>query len=120
MVDIDRLVRVLVKAAAEERTLTYGQLLAFFDRRVTPVTVAALCRDLGHACRRIEAEGGPDLACLVVRKSDGLPGEGYFTACRAEGSYDGPTTGAEAERFIRTRQQAAFAYARGRTPTVDV
>lgn len=112
MVDIDRLERVLLQAAAEGHALTYGQILAFFGHRVTPVRVGALCRDLGAVCRRVEARGGPDLACLVVRKSDGLPGEGYFTALRDDGSYDGPATGPRAAGFVRGRQEAAFAFAR--------
>jgi hypothetical protein len=112
MVDIDRLERVLLQAAAEEHALTYGQILAFFGRRVTPIQVSALCRDLGLVCRRVEARGGPDLACLVVRKSDSLPGEGYFVAMRSERHYDGPPTGPQAHAFIRQRQELAYAFAR--------
>ena len=112
MVDIDRLERVLLQAAAEGHALTYGQLLTFFGFRVTPIRVSALCRDLGVACRRVEARGGPDLACLGVRKGDGLPGEGYFTSLRADGRYDGPATGPRAASFVRERQDAAFAYAK--------
>ena len=52
MVDLDRLERVLIQAARERRPVTYGQILAFFERKVTRITVAALCRDLGEVCRR--------------------------------------------------------------------
>ena len=68
LVDLDRLERVLIQAARERRALTYGQLLAFFERRVTRITVGALCRDLGRVERRRQGDGWPDLACLVVRK----------------------------------------------------
>jgi hypothetical protein len=114
MVDLDHLQHLLLRAARERRAVTYGELLAFFERRVTRITVAALCRDLGAVCRRIEAAGGPDLACLVVRKADGLPGEGYFLPLRAEGSWAGPCTGPEALAFVRARQEAAFAWAAAR------
>lgn len=110
MVDLDLLEHLLVGAARERRALTYGQILGFFERRVTRVTVGALCRDLGSVCGRIEAKGGPDLACLVVRKSDGLPGEGYFTAVRRDGFYDGPSSGGEAVSWVRQRQGQAFAH----------
>jgi hypothetical protein len=110
MVDLDRLERVLIEAARERRPVTYGQLLAFFGRKVTRITVAALCRDLGRVCDRVEARGGPDMACLVVRKSDGLPGEGYFACLRQEAGYVGPSTGPEAERLLRQRQARAFAH----------
>lgn len=110
MVDLDRLERVLVQAARERRPVTYGQLLAFFERKVTRITVGALCRDLGLVCRRAEAAGAPDLACLVVRKSDGLPGEGWFAGERRQGGYTGASVGDEAVRWLRLRQERAFAH----------
>ena len=113
MVDLDRLERVLIGAAREGRPVTYGQLLAYFSRRVTRITVGALCRDLAHVERRREGQGWPDLACLVVRRSDGLPGEGYFASLHAEGAYDGPTAGPAAEAVVRERQARARAWAEG-------
>jgi hypothetical protein len=111
VVDLDRLEGALVAAARERRTLTYGELLAFFERRLTRITVAALCRDLGLMERRRAGEGWPDLACLVVRKSDGLPGGGYFASLREEGAYAGPPDGPAARALARSRQEAAFAWA---------
>lgn len=113
MIDLDRLERVLVQAAREGRAVTYGQVLAFFGWKVTPVTVGALCRDLGRVEERRRQEGWPDLACLVVRKSDALPGEGYFTSVRAAGLYAGPGTGPPAEAFVRNRQSRAREWAEG-------
>lgn len=110
MVDLERLEAVLVQAARERRPVTYGQLLGYFGRKVTRITVGALCRDLGLVCRRVEAQGGPDLAVLVVRKSDGLPGEGYFGSLRAEGLHEGPSTGPAAEALVRRRQEEVFAF----------
>lgn len=114
MVDLDLLEHRLLAIALAGRPATYGELLAFFERRVTPVTVRALCRDLGRVCDRIEAQDGPDLACLVVRASDRLPGAGYFQAMRAAGLYAGPDAGDEAERFVADAQARAQAYARAR------
>ena len=114
MVDLDLLEHRLLAAALAGRSLTYGVLLAFIERRVTPITVRALCRDLGRVGDRIEALGGPDLACLVVRASDRLPGAGYFQAMRAAGLYAGPDAGDEAERFVADAQARAHAYARAR------
>lgn len=114
MVDLDRLERVLIQAALEERPVTYGQVLAFFGWKVTQITVGALCRDLGRIDERRAGEGWPDLACLVVRKSDGLPGEGYFTSIRDSGAYAGPSIGPPAVAFIRARQSRATHWARSR------
>ena len=111
MVDLDLLEGRLLAAARQGGPVTYGALLAFFQRRVTPITVRALCRDLGRVCARIEARGGPDLACLVVRASDGLPGAGYFQGLREAGRYDGPDTGTPAVRFVRAEQARARAWA---------
>ena len=114
MVDLDRLERVLIQAALEERSVTYGQVLAFFGWKVTQITVGALCRDLGRIDERRAAEGWPDLACLVVRKSDGLPGAGYFTSIRDAGEYAGPSIGPPAVAFVRARQARAAHWARAR------
>ena len=111
MVDLDRLERVLIQAAVEGRPVTYGQLLAYFGWKVTQVTVGALCRDLGRVHARHRGEGWPDLACLVVRKSDGMPGEGYFSSLRTEGAYDGPSVGPAAAKLVKTRQAHAHAWA---------
>ena len=112
MVDLDRLERILIQSARERRPVTYGQLLAMFERKVTRITVSALCRDLGRVEERRAGEGWPDLACLVVRKSDGLPGEGYFDSLRREHAYAGPSVGEAAAAFIRARQERAFAWVR--------
>lgn len=113
MVDLDRLERVLIQAARERQPVTYGQLLAYFGWKVTRITVAALCRDLGRIEERRQGEGWPDLACLVVRRSDGLPGEGYFADLRRENRYAGPSIGEAAETFVRARQERAFRWAAG-------
>jgi hypothetical protein len=114
VVDLDRLERVLIQSAVEGRPVTYGQVLAFFGWKVTQVTVGALCRDLGRIEARRHGEGWPDLACLVVRKSDRLPGEGYFNSLRSAGRYAGPSVGAAAERLVASRQARAQAWARER------
>lgn len=118
MVDLDRLERVLIQAALERRPVTYGQLLAFFEWKVTQITVAALCRDLGRVADRREGCGWPDLASLVVHKSDGMPGEGYFASLRAEGAYAGPSQGPAAAAFVRRRQEEAFAWASVQAPAL--
>jgi hypothetical protein len=107
LIDLDRLERVLIQAAREGRAVTYGQVLAFFGWKVTPVTVGALCRDLGRVEERRRREAWPDLACLVVRRSDAMPGEGYFAALRAAGDYAGPSVGPAAEAWVRARQAGA-------------
>ncbi len=48
---------------------------------------------------------------LVVRESDGLPGQGWWVGGTALLlGYDGPWEGASAARFIREQQEAVFRY----------
>lgn len=110
MVDIDRLDALLVRAAREGRTLCYADVLAHFGQRITPRRVFALGRDLGEVCRRNRARGEPELAVLVVRKADGLPGEGFFRSARQEGLYDGPPSGLRARAYIRDEQERVFEF----------
>lgn len=84
MLDADRLERALVEAARSGRTVSYRQLLGLFGRKVGPNNVRALMRVLAEVCRRSEARGEPELACLVVREADGMPGEGYFVGTPGE------------------------------------
>ena len=112
MVDRDLLEQRLHAAALAGTPVTYGALLAFFERRVAPNNVRALCRDIGIVTSRIEAAGGPDFACLVVRASDGLPGAGYFRSLRDAGRYNGPDTGPEADAFVAQQQVLAQLYAK--------
>jgi hypothetical protein len=55
-----------------------------------------------------------------VRRSDGLPGEGYFASLRAEGAYDGPVEGPAASAFVRERQAQAAEWATARDGADDV
>ncbi|MGH6895471.1 MAG: ribose-phosphate pyrophosphokinase [Geminicoccaceae bacterium] len=110
VVDIDRLEALLIEAARARRSLTYAEVLAHFGIRITPRRVYALCRDLGAVCERNRARGEPELAVLVVRKSDRLPGEGFFHSLWRDGAYDGPATGPAAEAFIRREAEGVFAH----------
>ncbi len=123
LVDIDALEALLIEAARERRSMTYAEVLAHFGIRITPRRVYALCRDLGEVCARNRARGEPELAVLVVRKADRLPGEGFFHGYWRDGVYDGPSTGGAAAAFIRAETERVFAYfarATGSGPGTEV
>jgi hypothetical protein len=94
--------------------MTYAEVLAQFGIKITPRRVYALCRDLGVVCARNRARGEPELAVLVVRKVDRLPGEGFFHGYWRDGVYEGPSTGAPAQAFIRAETERVFAFFAGR------
>ena len=109
----------LVAAARAGVALSYGELLEHLGYRFTRPKMRALCAMLGDIDRDSEARGEPELAVLVVRQSDGLPGQGWWVAGggRARG-YEGPWEGPEAARFIRSVQRETFAFWQSRNETV--
>ncbi len=110
MVDVDELERLLIQAASERRTLAYSDVLSHFGKRTTPIRVFALCRDLGEVSERNRVRGEPELAVLVVRKTDRLPGEGFFRGAWTDGDYDGPATGQRAKAYISMLTERVFDY----------
>jgi len=109
----------LVAAAKAGIALSYGELLEHLGYRFTRPKMRALCAMLGDIDREAEARGEPELAVLVVRQSDGIPGQGWWVAGggRIRG-YAGPWEGPEAARFIRAVQRETFAFWQSRNETV--
>ncbi|NJB91153.1 hypothetical protein GGR90_003355 [Sphingopyxis italica] len=113
--DAPRIRAILIAAAREGRSVSYSELLGDLGFRFTRPKMRAVCKTLEEVDRLSAAGGEPDLAVLVVRESDRLPGQGWWVGGAALLlGYDGPWEGAAAARFIRERQQAAFDYWAGR------
>ena len=66
----------------------------------------ALCKVLAFVDDEAEARGEPELAVLVVRQSDGLPGQGWWVGGAKKHGYAGLWEGPKARR---THPQAAGA-----------
>ena len=101
----------LVAAAAAGHALTYSELLNLLGYDFSRPKMRALCAVLGFVDDEAEALGEPELAVLVVRQSDGLPGQGWWVAGAAEkhghkGSWKGPA----AKTLVKRLQGQAFAY----------
>jgi len=108
----------LVAAAEAGVALSYGELLEQLGYRFTRPKMRALCAMLGDIDRAAEMRGEPELAVLVVRRSDGLPGQGWWVGGggRSRG-YEGPWQGPEAARFVRAVQGETFAFWQSRNET---
>ena len=108
----------LVAAARAGVSLTYAELLERLGYAFSRPKMRALCSILGTVDEEAEARGEPELAVLVVRQSDGLPGQGWWVAggARSRG-YAGPWEGPEARRFIDKVQAETFAYWDASEPT---
>lgn len=109
----------LVAAAKAGLALSYGELLEHLGYRFSRPKMRALCAMLGLIDRECEARGEPELAVLVVRQSDGIPGQGWWVAGGGSArGYQGPWEGPEAARFIRNVQGETFAFWQSRNETV--
>jgi hypothetical protein len=119
LADHDEVRAHLVAAAKAGVALSYGELLEHLGYRFSRPKMRQLCAMLGDIDRAAEARGEPELAVLVVRQSDGLPGQGWWVAGggRMRG-YDGLWQGPEAARFIRQVQGETFAFWQSRNETV--
>jgi hypothetical protein len=100
----------LVGAATAGQALTYSEVLERLGYAFSRPKMRQLCAVLGAVDEEAAMRGEPELAVLVVRQSDGLPGQGWWVAGggRSRG-YAGPWEGPEAARFIASVQQETFA-----------
>ena len=103
----------LVDTARAGRPLTYSALLEGLGHKFSRPKMRALCKTL-DAIDRDRAKGEPELAVLVVRQSDGLPGQGWWIGTAERYGYDGEWEGRAAARFVEGLQAAVFAYWRKR------
>jgi len=109
--DPDEVRAHLVAAAAAGHPLTYSELLAQLGHGFSRPKMRALCKTLAAVDGEAETRGEPELAVLVVRQSDGLPGQGWWVGGGSSAhGYAGPWEGAEAARFVARVQQKAFDY----------
>ncbi|QDH33661.1 ribose-phosphate pyrophosphokinase [Porphyrobacter sp. YT40] len=102
---------LLIEAARTRQVFTYGALLGILGHTFTRPLMRQLCKVLDRIDEDGRAAGEPGLAVLVVRQSDGLPGQGWFVG-RTEVHDDLPREweGPEARRYTEARQAEAFDY----------
>lgn len=109
-------VEALVQAAARSgRAMSYSETLQLLGMRFTRPKMRALCKVLDRVDQRAEAAGQPELAVLVVREGDGLPGQGWWVGRdHNRDKYKGPWEGEEAAAYIAKVQKRAFRYWKNR------
>ena len=98
----------LIGAATARRSLTYAELLERLGYGFSRPRMRQLCAVLGEVDSIGAARGEPELAVLVVRQSDGLPGQGWWIGAAGQHGYVGPWEGPDARRFVEALQQASF------------
>ncbi|WP_294003041.1 ribose-phosphate pyrophosphokinase [Sphingomonas sp.] len=101
----------LVAAASAGHGLTYSELLERLGYGFSRPKMRALCKTLGAVDAEAADRGEPELAVLVARQSDGLPGQGWWVAGGGSAhGYKGPWEGAKAARFIKQLQRRTLDY----------
>jgi hypothetical protein len=109
--DVARVRGLLIAAARAGEAMSYAGLLGELGHRFTRPKMRALCKTLTAIDEAGTAAGEPELAVLVVRESDGLPGQGWWTGGHALAlGHDAPWQGPEARALVRHLQEAAFTY----------
>jgi hypothetical protein len=101
---------ILVASARAGEPITYSEVLGLLGHRFTRPKMRALCKVLAFVDDEAAQLGEPELAVLVVRQSDGLPGQGWWIGGAPKHGYTGLWEGPKAARLIRKIQRAAFDY----------
>jgi hypothetical protein len=101
---------ILISAARARESITYSEVLALLGHHFTRPKMRALCKVLSYVDDEAESRGEPELAVLVVRQSDGLPGQGWWVGGAPKHGYTGLWEGPKAAKLIRTLQGQAFDY----------
>jgi hypothetical protein len=100
----------LIGCAAAAHPITYSELLNSLGHEFSRPKMRALCKVLARIDEDGAEPGEPELAVLVVRQSDGLPGQGWWVGCGEAHGHSGVWEGPEARRLIDRLQAQAFDY----------
>jgi len=105
---------ILVASAQAGQAISYSEVLGLLGHHFSRPKMRQLCKVLGYVDDEAAARGEPELAVLVVRQSDGLPGQGWWIGGAKKHRYTGLWEGPKAARLIRKIQREAFDYWAGR------
>jgi hypothetical protein len=103
--DVDAIEVILQTSAADGQALSYSELLLMLGYRFTRPKMRALCKVLDVIDQRAAAQGEPELAVLVVREGDRLPGQGWWVGRH---DHQSAWTGPSAVAFIAALHAKAF------------
>jgi hypothetical protein len=105
---------ILVASARAGSPISYSETLELLGHHFTRPKMRALCTVLSFVDEEAEERGEPELAVLVVRQSDGLPGQGWWVGGAKKHEYKGLWEGPSAVKLIRKLQRQAFEFWAGR------
>jgi hypothetical protein len=101
---------ILIASAQAGQAISYSEILGLLGHAFTRPKMRALCKVLSFVDDEAEQRGEPELAVLVVRQSDRLPGQGWWVSGAKKHGHTGLWEGPKAARLIRKVQAQTFAY----------
>jgi len=107
---------ILIASARAGQAISYSEMLALLGHDFSRPKMRQLCKVLGRVDDEAEERGEPELAVLVVRLSDGLPGQGWWVGGARKHGYKGLWEGPGAAKFVKKLQARAFEHWAGRGP----
>ena len=110
LADPEEVRAILVASAKAGEPITYSETLALLGHHFTRPKMRALCKVLARVDEEAAELGEPELAVLVVRQSDGLPGQGWGVGSAETHGHRGSWEGPGARRLVDRLQGEAFAY----------
>jgi hypothetical protein len=114
LADPEEVRAILIASAQAGEAITYSEVLALLGHQFTRPKMRALCKVLACVDDEAEARGEPELAVLVVRQSDRLPGQGWWIEGARKHGFTGLWEGPGAAKLIRKVQRRAFEFWAGR------
>lgn len=105
---------ILIASAKAGEPISYSEMLELLGHHFTRPKMRALCKVLGHVDDKAAELGEPELAVLVVRQSDRLPGQGWWVGGARKHGFKGQWEGPAATKLIRKLHAQAFDYWAGR------
>jgi hypothetical protein len=101
---------ILIASAQAGEAISYSEVLSLLGHHFSRPKMRALCKVLAYVDDEAEERGEPELAVLVVRQSEGLPGHGWWVGGAKKHGYTGLWEGPKAMKLIRKLQRQAFDY----------
>jgi len=109
MFDPQEIREILLAYARAGESITYSEMLEALGHRFSRPKMRQLCAALGDVDAYGRGRGEPELAVLVVRQSDRLPGQGWWVSGGA-GGHTGDWEGPDARRHVALLQRLVFDY----------
>jgi len=107
--DLEMIEAILQATARAGKVVSYSEMLGQLGYHFSRPKMRVLCSALMEIDARARRNRQPELAILVVRASDGIPGAGWWADSKTD-DYHGLWEGPEALAYIQKRQAKTFRF----------